>query len=200
MSQTERLQEIQRLLTNRRAVPLATIMEQLGVSRATAKRELAYMRDRLQAPIVWDRELRGYRLEAPFSLPAVYLTSAEIHSLLVLHHLVARMQPSFLDEHPDPLRNLLHRLLGKNSGDDDQALAQRIRILQLASRPVSSEHFQTVCRAVLARKRLHLTYYSRSRDREGERVVSPQRLVRAAISPACLYANCKPAAPGGLGG
>ena len=105
MSQTERLHQIQRLLTTHRAVPLATIVERLSVSKATAKRELAYMRDRLQAPIVWDRELRGYRLEGPFALPALYLTSAEIHALLVLHHLVARMQPSSLDEHGSPAQS-----------------------------------------------------------------------------------------------
>jgi predicted DNA-binding transcriptional regulator YafY len=177
MSQTERLQVIQKLLTTHRSVSLQTIMERLSISRATAKREIAYMRDRLQAPIVWDRELRGYRLEGSFSLPAVYLNSSEINALLVLHQLVVRIQPSFLDEHLEPLRTLLHRLLGKEGGDDKEALARRIRILQLASRPVASEHFQAVCRALLGRQRLHLKYYSRSRDRESERDVSPQRLV-----------------------
>ena len=177
MSQTERLQEIQRLLTTRRSVSLSTIMERLSISRATAKRELAYLRDRLQAPIVWDRELRGYRLEGQFSLPAVYLTGSEIQALLVLHHLIARIQPSFLDEHLEPLRNLLHRLLGKHESGGDEALRQRVRVLQVASRPVASEHFKAVCGALLGRKRLHLVYYSRSRDQESERVVSPQRLV-----------------------
>ncbi len=177
MSQTERLQEIQRLLTTRRAVSLETIMQRLSVSKATAKREIAYMRDRLQAPIVWDRELRGYRLDGPFSLPAVYLTSAEIHALLVLHRLVNRIQPSFLDEHIEPLRKLLHRLLGKEDDSGDEALARRIRILQIGARPVPSERFQAVCRALLSRTRLRLIYYSRSRDRESDRIVSPQRLV-----------------------
>jgi predicted DNA-binding transcriptional regulator YafY len=176
MSQMERLHEIERLLKSRRAVPLETITDELSVSRSTIVRDITYLRDRLQAPIIWDRELRGYRLGGPFSLPAVYLTSAEVHALLVLHQLVERIQPSFLDEHLEPLRNLLHRLLGKQ-GDDDETLARRIRILQIASRPVASEHFQTVCRMLLARQRLRLIYYSRSRDLESDRIVSPQRLV-----------------------
>jgi predicted DNA-binding transcriptional regulator YafY len=56
-------------------------------------------------------------------------------------------------------------------------MERRIRILQAASRPVSARNFQAVCRALLARKRLRIVYYSRSRDQRSEREVSPQRLV-----------------------
>jgi predicted DNA-binding transcriptional regulator YafY len=175
MSQMERMYEIDRLLRSRRATSLEVFMESTSASRATIIRDLTYMKDRLRAPVVWDRELRGYRLAGPFSLPAVYLNEAEIHALLVLHGLVARIQPSFLDEHLEPLRKLLHQLIG--SGADDTDLGRRIRILQIASRPVSSHHFQTVCRALLARERLRLRYYSRTRNQETDRVVSPQRLV-----------------------
>jgi predicted DNA-binding transcriptional regulator YafY len=175
MSQMERMYEIDRLLKSRRTTPLEVFMESTSASRATIIRDLTYMKHRLRAPVVWDRELRGYRLAGPFSLPAVYLNEAEIHALLVLHGLVARIQPSFLDEHLEPLRKLLHQLIGP--GADDTDLGRRIRILQIASRPVSSHHFQTVCRALLARERLRLRYYSRTRNQETDRIVSPQRLV-----------------------
>jgi predicted DNA-binding transcriptional regulator YafY len=170
MSQMERMYEIDRLLKSRRTTPLEVFMESTSASRATIIRDLTYMKHRLRAPVVWDRELRGYRLAGPFSLPAVYLNEAEIHALLV-----ARIQPSFLDEHLEPLRKLLHQLIGP--GADDTDLGRRIRILQIASRPVSSHHFQTVCRALLARERLRLRYYSRTRNQETDRIVSPQRLV-----------------------
>jgi predicted DNA-binding transcriptional regulator YafY len=176
MSQMERMYEIDQMLKSRRATPLEVFMENTSASRATIIRDLTYMKDRLRAPIVWDRDLRGYRLDGPFSLPAVYLNEAEIHALLVLHELVARIQPSFLDEHLGPLRKLLHQLIGSGGGYDTN-LEHRIRILQIASRPVSSQHFQTVCRALLARERLRLRYFSRTRNQETDRVVSPQRLV-----------------------
>jgi len=175
MNQMERIYEIDRLLKSRHATPLEVLMENTSASRATVIRDLTYMKDRLRAPIVWDRELRGYRLDAPFSLPAVYLSEAEIHALLVLHQLVTRIQPSFLDEHLKPLRTLLRKLMGPGGADAD--LEGRIRILQMASRPVSSRFFQIVCRALLGRVRVRIRYYSRTRDQETERVVSPQRLV-----------------------
>jgi len=176
MSQMERMYEIDRLLKGRRATPLEVFMENTSASRATIIRDLTYMKDRLRAPIIWDRELRGYRLDGPFSLPAVYLSEAEIHALLVLNQLVARIQPSFLDEHLEPLRKLLQKLMGPASAGEGD-LERRIRILQVASRPVSSRHFQIVCRALLGRCRVRIRYYSRARDQETDRVVSPQRLV-----------------------
>ncbi len=176
MSQMERMYEIDRLLKSRRATPLEVFMESTSASRATIVRDLTYMKDRLRAPIVWDRDQRGYKLDGPFTLPALYLSEAEIHALLVLHHLVARIQPSFLDEQLEPLRQLLHKLIGPD-GAGDANLERHIRILRIASRPVSSRHFQTVCRALLGHHRLRIRYYSRARDQEMERVVSPQRLV-----------------------
>lgn len=134
------------------------------------------MKDRLQAPIRWDRELRGYRLEGDSSVPAIYFSGAEVHALLVLHELVARMQPSVLNEELAPLRKLLRNMVGDARAGEDE-MARRIRMLQIASRPISAEHFQTVCTALLERNRLDLSYYSRTRDRESQRIVSPQRLV-----------------------
>jgi predicted DNA-binding transcriptional regulator YafY len=86
-----RLYEIDRLLKSRHTTPLEVFMENTSASRATIIRDLTYMKDRLRAPIIWDRELRGYRLDGPFSLPAVYLSEAEIHALLVLNQLVTRI-------------------------------------------------------------------------------------------------------------
>jgi len=172
----ERLWEIERLLRARRTVPLAAIIEETGASRATIVRDLTYLKDRLQAPIRWDRELRGYRLEGPSSMPAIYFSGAEIHALLVLHEFVVRMEPSVLKEELDPLKKLLGKLVGDRRLGQDEMI-RRIRMLQIASRPISAEHFQTVCTALLERLRLDLTYYSRTRDSETHRTISPQRLV-----------------------
>ena len=43
----------------RRSVPFARLMDALGVSRAQLKRDLVYMRERLNAPIEYDRDPNG---------------------------------------------------------------------------------------------------------------------------------------------
>ena len=47
----------------------------------------------------------------------------------------------------------------------------------MAHRAVPLKHFQAAAQALLERRRLAITYYTRARDEETQRVVSPQRLV-----------------------
>lgn len=176
MGALERIYRIERLLKHNRAVPIRRLVEELEVSRATVKRDIAYLRDRLNAPIVWDRDLQGYRFDGDYSLPALYLTGAELQALLVLDHLVGRIQPELLGTYTAPLRNLLQKLLG-GPEPTAQELMRRVRIVPAASRPVAIEHFQAVCTAVLTRRRLELLYFSRTRNESTRREVSPQRLV-----------------------
>jgi predicted DNA-binding transcriptional regulator YafY len=55
MNQVERLYKIEQLMGEAHTVPIAAMLERLEISRATFKRDLATLRDRLNAPIVWDR-------------------------------------------------------------------------------------------------------------------------------------------------
>jgi predicted DNA-binding transcriptional regulator YafY len=176
MSRMERVYQIEKLLKQQRPVPLRTLLEQMEVSRATVKRDLEYMRDRLNAPIVWDRASRGYRFKGAYSSPGLYFSPAEIHALLMVQHLLARMQPALLGQHVAALGGLLSKVVG-GAGDSSEELARRMRILQVASRPIAAAEFQAVSDAMLSRKRLELVYYSRARDEETRREVSPQRLV-----------------------
>ena len=87
MDRTERFYKIDALLQSGRAVPIGTLLDMLEVSRATFKRDIEYMRDRLNYPIVWDREAGGYRYEQgredeAHNLPGLWLsTPGEISPL-----------------------------------------------------------------------------------------------------------------------
>ena len=54
---------MEQLLRERRSVPRKVFLDVLEVSAATFKRDLEYMRERLNAPIIWDRDQNGYRFE-----------------------------------------------------------------------------------------------------------------------------------------
>ena len=64
MERTERFYKIQNLLRSRHFVSMQDFMSELGVSRATFKRDLEYLRDRIDAPIEWNAERRGYEYRA----------------------------------------------------------------------------------------------------------------------------------------
>ena len=182
MDRTERFYTIDRLLRSRRQVSLRQLMEELEVSRATVRRNLEYMRDRMAAPIVWDAALRGYcyRLEATgdddrYALPGLWFNASEVYALLTMDHLLSSLQPGLLEPHIEPLRERIRRLLG--SGEHPtQEVEKRIRILYMASRQMDTRVFASIANALLARRRLFIVHLNRRSNLHTERVVSPQRL------------------------
>ena len=183
MDRTERFYKIDQLLGEHRFVPFTMLEDRLGVSRATIKRDLEYMRNRLNAPIVWNREQRGYCFSqgeggsSQFELPGLWFSAAEIHALLTMQHLLSGLDRSgLLAPHVAPLQARLTSLLDSGDGSIDQ-IRKRIRIIGIASRTVGLEHFSVIGSALLRRKRIQILHHVRARDEVLEREVSPQRLV-----------------------
>jgi len=185
MDRTERFYKIEMLIRHRRCVGFAALMEELGVSRATLKRDLEYLRSRMDAPIVYDRFDNGYKFEqrhgnraqAQHELPGVWFSEREIHALLTMHQLISELDESgMLARHLQPLLDKLHGMLGA-SEREAQELMKRVRIVTPARRPVPARYFELAGSALLQRRRIEMTYYTRGRKVEGTRIVSPQRLV-----------------------
>lgn len=168
------------MLSNQRLVTRAQFLDALEVSPATFKRDLEYLRDRLAAPIVWDNESRGYRYDGAqgdqYQLPGLWFNTSEIQALLSMDALLENLQPGVLSNHIEPLRSRIRGLLDKSDHSVDE-IAKRIRIIPSAAKTYRNENFQTISRALLTRKRLQMSYYSRQTDSESERIISPQRMI-----------------------
>lgn len=183
MDRTERFYKIDQMLGEHRVVPFSLFEEKLGVSRATIKRDLEYMRNRLNAPIVWDREKRGYRFAqtergaSQYELPGLWFSATEIHALLTMQHLLAGLdRGGLLAPHIAPLQARLTSLLDSGDGSIEE-IHKRIRISGVASRAMGLDHFSVLGSALLRRKRVLMLYYVRARNEATEREVSPQRLI-----------------------
>src|SRR5687767_3850760 len=102
MERLERFYKIDQILKQRHAVPFAKLRDALGVSRATLKRDLEYMRERFNAPIEYDREVNGYRFGKPrlgptYELPGLWFSAGEAYALLSMQTLLAELQPGLLE-------------------------------------------------------------------------------------------------------
>jgi predicted DNA-binding transcriptional regulator YafY len=182
MDRTERFYKIDQLINDMTVVPLATFLDDLGVSLATFKRDLEYMRERLNAPIQWDRDNGGYRYIQPdplaptFALPGLWFNSGEVHALLTMQQLLSNLEPGLLAGHIKPLQARLNALL--ESQDHSAAEVEtRFRIVHAARRKVTHQYFEVVASATLGRKRIKIRHYSRETAKETERTISPQQLV-----------------------
>jgi predicted DNA-binding transcriptional regulator YafY len=185
MDRTERFYKIELLIRTRGSVPFADLMDELGVSRATLKRDLEYLRERLDAPIVYDRFANGYTFRADardarqvkHELPGLWFSEREIHALLTMHQLIGGLdEGGVLARHLQPLLDKLYGMLG-TSDAEARELTRRVKVMSPARRPVAPKHFELIGGALTRRQRVHLHYWVRSRREMTERTVSPQRLV-----------------------
>ena len=184
MNQTERFYKIDQMLHKRSVVSFQTLMDKLEVSRATLKRDLAYLRDRLNAPIIHDRDTGGYhfdttvkQLGGQYELPGLWFSAEEIHALLTMQHLLANLDTGgLLGPHIKPLLSRLTALIGAADNPAEE-VARRIRILTVGARQVHLDNFQSIGSALLRRKRLVICYLARSKGEKTEREISPQRLI-----------------------
>ena len=181
MDRLQRIYKLHRVISSRRhPIPRTTLEQKLECSRATVKRIIREMKLYFNAPLEYDRERNGYYYNntqdgQTFELPGVWFNAAELHALLATHQLLEQMQPGLLDSHLKPIKERVEKLLAAGQHDSGE-IARRVRILRMAGRNTSSEHFQTVAGALLQRKRLAIRYHSRSDDAETQREISPQRL------------------------
>ena len=182
MERGERFYRIHRLLKAGKCVPLHRFTEDLGVSRATFKRDIEYLRDRYGAPLVWDRERSGYRYDLTqpgaerFELPGFWLSASEIHSLLAMQALLSDLDEGLLADQVKPLMARLEGVL-ESSRLPSAEIRKRIRILHQGARRAEPAAFGVIAQALLARKRLAIKHHNRARDEDTGREISPQRLV-----------------------
>lgn len=186
MDRTERFYKIELLLRSRRIVSFAALREELGISPATLKRDLQYLRDRMDAPIVYSAMDNGYRFAdaspqglkaARHELPGLWFSEHEIHAMLSMHQLLAGLDDDgVLARHLQPLMDKLQGMLGTDAGQARE-LMRRIKVIGTARRRAPSRHFELLGGALVQRKRVWLRYFKRGDRSISEREVSPQRLV-----------------------
>ncbi len=179
MDRTERFYRIRRRLIEKGALTRREIEENLEISHATFKRDIEYLRDRLNVPVIWSRERQAYVIDPEAELtelPGVWFSPAEIYALLEIDHLLDGLGAGLLGRKLEPLRARLRSLL--ESGDrGHREIRRRIRVLALGSRRVNRDVFEAISLALLGRRQVHIRHLRRGDGGITERSVSPQRLV-----------------------
>ena len=187
MNQLDRLYQLERLLRSRQALGRDSLLHELEISRATLKRYLELLRDRMNVPVVYDRDSNTYAISQPADkhqvgtqrqeLPGVWFNQQEIIALLTMYQLITGLDAAgMLQRHLQPILQRLTAMLG-STHMQAQELQRRVRIIGAARREVPSRFFELVGLALTQRRSLQITYFTRSRNETSERTLSPQRLV-----------------------
>jgi len=175
-----RIYQLHRTLASRRGAPASTrdLMAALDCSRSTLQRALAYLRDNLGAAVI-NAPGSGYFYDqsaAAFELPGVWFRADELEALLVMDHLIERVQPTLLHAQIRELRRKVRDLLDAGTRSGARFPSNRVRILPAHARRTAGRQLTTLISAVSGRRQLAFTYSGRTTGKVDERRVSPQRL------------------------
>lgn len=182
MARQDRLQKMQRLFRVRRFISMSELKRELEVQgRATIRRYLDHLRNTVGIPILYDRELGGYRVDrndiaSDTGMLGLWFSASELHALLTMNQLLRQIEPVVIRDQIEPLRLRISKILGA----DTRSLAEiekRVKILPMTTRPVTAKIYQDCLTALLNRKRLIITYSARRSGETSGRTISPQRLV-----------------------
>lgn len=182
MGDLERLYRIKYMIQARGSVPLKDFLDELEISKATFKRDLEYLRSRMNASIVYDRFHGGYRFDGQsdgekIELPGLWFSEKEATALVLMQHLLSSLDKGGLIEpHIQPLTSIIDGILGQRQTPAKE-LRKRLKVFGMSARKSNIDCFEEIGAALLKRDRLQTTYYARSKNETTEREISPQRLI-----------------------
>lgn len=174
-----RIWTIYALIKNKQYPDCRKLAAKLEVSPRTIERDLELLRDRMEAPLEFDRLRRGYYFTKDFSMPMPRLTEGEIISLFLGLKLMSQVEGLTYKTELGSLREKLEYLLGSNgkfSGlQMEEFISFDIEPLRGEDRRVA-EYLSVLRQAARECLQVNMFYQSISTGTSMKRVVHPYHL------------------------
>lgn len=156
----------------------ARLVEKFEISPRTAQRDIEFMRDRLGAPLAFDRRRRGYcYTDDSFELPGYWFSETNILALALAIRLASAIpDPAFKDD----LCRLINRVLGATGNKKESCLDQvgeRISVKNIEYARVDGWCFRQTVQALFDDSPLQITYHSPHTAKTSTRHIRPLHLM-----------------------
>lgn len=160
-----------------RKFPNATSLAgKFEVSIKTAQRDIEFMRDRLNCPLIYDQREKGYYYgDNTFSLPSIYISSEELSALLITRNMLQGISAAYIGAELSPLIDKITAILRKHVVDDE-IIDNAVSIQHIEYVPPPEDTFKAVLEGCLKRKCLEFSYYSPLSEQRTRRKVEPYHL------------------------
>ncbi|NNK14858.1 MAG: YafY family transcriptional regulator [Desulfofustis sp.] len=171
MSLLERVYFLHNQLNQNRYPNSRTLMEEFEISLPTARRDFAYLRDRLLAPVEFDQKKNGfYYTQDEFSLP--FENSPRIIFLLGMLGRLA--EETGLRDLPEMKQ--LEKRLSAMVGQEYAHLTDSIHCEWVEVEYPDPKIFDTIIEAIVKKRQLTISYRSPSKE-STSRTVAPLKLI-----------------------
>lgn len=175
----ERLSWLIRLLKQNHHPSRLQLAESMEVTVRTVQRDLNFLRDRLGAPIEYDKGRGGYRLSEPaWFLPQVSLTEGELFSLLIARQAVAQYRGTPVEKTLEQVFDKIAGQLSEHISVDHSGWGEGL--LSFAPGPVlpvKEEVWNRILNAARERQTVKIKYHSLRSGRVNERQVDPHHIL-----------------------
>ncbi|MDA8125633.1 MAG: WYL domain-containing protein [Deltaproteobacteria bacterium] len=156
----------------------AHLAAHFDISRKQAQRDVAFMSDRLGAPLRYNHERRGYLYEdGCYELPPVWLKEEELRAFC----LALRLATAIPDHaFKDSLHRMLEKFLSLRSADSAPAIQdveQKVSVKNVAYYRVPEAIFHAVVGALFGDRTLKVTYHTPHKNETTERTIRPLHLL-----------------------
>jgi proteasome accessory factor B len=164
-TQFERQVDIDRRIRAGEFPSAPRLAEDWEVDERTIKRDIEFLRDRISAPIEYDRVRRGYYYsETTWSFPAISMREGELTALLLARHA--------LEQYRDlPLGNMLNHFFeqvletaGGQAGAAPERILQGFSFVPPPAVPIDYAIWDHLCRCMLQRHTVEISYQSLSSE------------------------------------
>lgn len=168
MSQTERILYIDRTLRTKRPLTIQQVADYFEVSTRQVKRDIEYLRDRFNAPIVFDRLDKIYRYESDFN----QLAFADQN--LVLFYVVLKSLVE--NQHYIPIvSNDIVSNVTKDVPESYKHICDHISFELPKFDTIDPEVFLAVCEALRSKQPLDINYTS-AKGEASSRTIEPEHI------------------------
>ncbi|MBT8764421.1 WYL domain-containing protein [Desulfohalobiaceae bacterium Ax17] len=170
MSKLERIYFFHQQVLSDNYPNASSIIDEFEVSKATAHRDIEYMKERLLAPLKFHHGKNGYYYETQFSLP--FENSPQIIFLLTMVHRLA--EESGLSALPEVER--LKKRLGELLSADYKRIIDNLRCERIEVQNIQPEILKTIIEAFHLRRRMEIIY-SKPDGSISKRIIEPLRFI-----------------------
>jgi proteasome accessory factor B len=173
----ERMLRIHQAIQSGRYPNAVALARELEVSSKSIHRDFEFMRDRLQLPLEYDHDRKGYYYtEEVSNFPTLQITEGELFALLVAEKALQQYRGTTFER---PLLSAFKKMAAALPDTVSLNLAEWERTISFrtSAEPVLNlETFDTLSKATAQRQQLQLTYRKPGRRETELRLVDPYHL------------------------
>ncbi|XWK89464.1 MAG: transcriptional regulator [Phormidium sp.] len=173
----ERLLQIDELLRSGQRQTSESLAQAVEVSERTIRNDIAFLRDRLNAPLEFNRRQGFHYTNSDWRLPSISLSQGELFALtLGARMLEAYSGLAYAKELRSSITRLSERLPEQTWIDLQQIADERILFRAGAETYLNPEIWSQLVEACRTSRQVKMQYFTASRNAESERIIDPYLL------------------------